>query len=46
MRAAHELTDVQLADLARSSIHASRAPEDDKSTWLGQIDDWLGTMTP
>jgi adenosine deaminase len=46
MRAAHELTDVQLADLARSSIHASRAPEDDKSTWLGQIDDWLGTMAP
>ena len=45
MRAAHELTDDQLADLARSSIHASRAPEEDKSSWLGEIDDWLGMMS-
>ena len=42
MRAAHELTDDQLADLARSSIRASRAPEEDKWRWLGEIDDWLG----
>ena len=42
MRAAHELSDDQLADLARSSIRASRAAEDDKSQWLGEIDDWLG----
>jgi adenosine deaminase len=42
MRAAHELTDVQLSDLARSSILASRAPEEDKSTWMDEIDDWLG----
>ena len=46
MRAAHELSDDQLADLARSSIHASRAPEEDKSSWLGEIDDWLGMMSP
>jgi adenosine deaminase len=44
MRAAHNLTDAQLADLARSSFRASRAPEDDKARWLGEIDDWLGTM--
>ena len=35
MRAAHELTDVQLADLARSSIRASRAAEEDKSDLAG-----------
>jgi adenosine deaminase len=46
MRAAHELSDDQLADLARSSIHASRAAEEDKSSWLGEIDDWLGMMSP
>ncbi len=46
MRAAHDLTDAQLADLARSSIRASRAPETEKSQWLGEIDAWLGTMAP
>jgi adenosine deaminase len=46
MRAAHELTDGQLADLARSSVRASRAAEEDKSTWMGEIDAWAGTMTP
>ena len=46
MRAAHELTDEQLADLARSSIRASRAPDEDKTAWLGEIDAWLGTMAP
>ena len=45
MRAAHELTDEQLADLARFSILGSRASEDDKVTWLGEIDDWLGMMS-
>ena len=34
MRAAHELTDDQLADLARSSFRASRAPDSDKEQWL------------
>ena len=46
MRAAHDLTDAQLADLARSSFRASRAPEEDKQRWLAAIDDWLETMTP
>jgi adenosine deaminase len=46
MRAAHDLTDPQLADLARSSVRASRAPEEAKSAFLGEIDDWLGTMSP
>jgi adenosine deaminase len=46
MRAAHVLTDAQLADLARSSIRASRAGEEDKTTWLAQIDDWLARMDP
>jgi len=42
MRAAHELNDVQLADLARSSIRASGAADEDKSAWLSEVDDWLG----
>jgi adenosine deaminase len=46
MRAAHDLTDTQLADLARSSFQASRAPETDKQRWLGEIDEWLGRMAP
>src|SRR6187399_2872650 len=41
MRAAHELTDEQLADLARSSFRASRAPDSDKEQWLKEIDAWL-----
>src|SRR3954471_8990282 len=45
MRAAHDLTDTQLADLARSSIRASRAHDEAKATWMVEIDDWLGTMT-
>jgi adenosine deaminase len=46
MRAAHDLTDAQLADLARSSVLAARAADEDKATWLSEIDAWLGTMTP
>ena len=46
MRAAHDLTDAQLAALARSSIEASRAPEEDKERWGREIDAWLGTMAP
>ena len=41
MRAAHELTDAQLATLARSSITASCAPEGDKRRWQAEIDAWL-----
>lgn len=42
MRAAHELTDAQLAELARGSVRASAASETQKSGWLGEIDRWLG----
>jgi adenosine deaminase len=41
MRAAHELTDAQLASLARSSIEASRADADAKARYLGDIDAWM-----
>jgi adenosine deaminase len=41
MRAAHELTEEQLAELARMSIRASRAPEDVRSRALADIDGWL-----
>jgi adenosine deaminase len=48
MRAAHDLDDEQLADLARMSLRASRAPASDLARWLAQVDDWLaspsGTM--
>lgn len=46
MRAAHELTDAQLAELARSSIRVSRAPQDVKDTVLGDIDAWERTPAP
>ncbi len=42
MRAAHDLTDAQVAELARSSVRASRAPEEDKRRWSSEIDVWLG----
>ena len=41
MRAAHELTDVQLAELARMSFRASRAPSDVVERGLAGIDAWL-----
>ncbi|MFN8195668.1 MAG: adenosine deaminase [Nocardioidaceae bacterium] len=41
MRAAHDLTDAQLADLARMSLRASRAPESDMRGWLAEIDAWM-----
>ncbi len=41
MRAAHDLTDDDLAHLARSSFAASRAPADRVATWQGEVDDWL-----
>lgn len=50
MRAAHELTDARLAELARMSIRASRAPDSVKSGVLAEIDAWLAvepdTMAP
>ncbi len=40
MRAAHELSDAQLAELARSSIEASRADEATRRGLLAEVDDW------
>ncbi|GAB2873091.1 adenosine deaminase [Myroides odoratimimus subsp. xuanwuensis] len=41
MRAAHELDDATLAELARMSMRASRAPSDVQSAALRDIDAWL-----
>jgi adenosine deaminase len=41
MRAAHGLTDEQLADLAGMSIRASRAPDHAKSAMLSEVKAWL-----
>ncbi len=42
MRAAHDLTDETLAELARMSIRASCAPDEVVKGVLADIDDWLG----
>jgi adenosine deaminase len=41
MRAAHDLSDAQLADLASMSIRASRAPDDTKARLLREVAQWL-----
>nr|WP_328828958.1 adenosine deaminase [Nocardioides acrostichi] len=41
MRAAHDLDDPTLAELARMSIRASRAPDDVKRAVIRDIDAWL-----
>jgi adenosine deaminase len=41
MRAAHALTDEQLAELARMSVRASRAPGEVVRSLLADIDAWL-----
>src|SRR5688572_5084318 len=46
MRAAHDLTDDQLAELARMSVGASRAPSDVVKTMLADIDTWLADGLP
>ena len=50
MRAAHDLGDEQLAELARMSFRASRAPAELVTGWLGEVDAWLAappeTMAP
>ena len=46
MRAAHHLTDEQLADLARMSVSASRAPESVRTRVLAEIDAWLAAPDP
>lgn len=45
MRAAHDLCDVTLAELARMSFAASSAPSDRVQTWNADIDAWLATTT-
>jgi adenosine deaminase len=41
MRAAHDLSDEQLADLASMSIRASQAPDDTKARLLREVAQWL-----
>jgi adenosine deaminase len=41
MRAAHDLSDGQLAELARMSVRASAAPDDVRKRLLVGIDNWL-----
>ena len=41
MRAAHDLSDEVLAQLARMSVHASRAPDPLRAEILDDIDAWL-----
>lgn len=40
-REVHGLDDAALAGLARASIEASFAPDDDKRRWAGEVDAWL-----
>jgi len=52
MRAAHELSDADLAGLAAMSVRASCAPDDVKATVLAEVEAWLAaapasaTMSP
>ncbi len=46
MRAAHHLTDAQLAELARMSFRASRAPSDIVARAMADIDAWLASPAP
>ncbi|WP_372727626.1 adenosine deaminase [Nocardioides sp.] len=41
MRAAHDLSDARLAELARMSFRASRAPAELVTGWIGEVDAWL-----
>jgi adenosine deaminase len=44
MRAAHDLSDAQLAGLARCSIEASRADDATKAGLLADIAAWCDTI--
>jgi adenosine deaminase len=46
MRAAHDLGDDQLAELARMSVRASAAPDDVRAATLADIDAWLAVSAP
>jgi adenosine deaminase len=45
-RAAHDLSDATLAELARMSVRASCAPDDVRARLLTGIDAWLGPGSP
>jgi adenosine deaminase len=40
-REAHDFTDEELAELARHSVHGSRAPQQIRQRLLAGVDDWL-----
>ncbi|MDO4790976.1 MAG: adenosine deaminase [Buchananella hordeovulneris] len=42
----HDLSDAQMAQLARTSVLASLASEDSKRKWLAQIDAWEAAAIP
>jgi adenosine deaminase len=44
MRAAHDLSDDQLAQLARSSIESSRADDATRAGLLADVDRWCDTI--
>ncbi|GAA2146217.1 adenosine deaminase [Nocardioides koreensis] len=44
MRAAHDLTDADLAELARMSIRGSRAPDEVKKELTADVDAWLDAV--
>ena len=46
MRAAHALSDEELAELARMSFRASRAPDEIRKRAEADIDAWLADRTP
>ncbi|MFJ6214328.1 adenosine deaminase [Streptomyces sp. NPDC092296] len=41
VREAHGFSDAELAELARQSVRASRAPQDVRAALLAGVDDWL-----
>ncbi|KUL38085.1 adenosine deaminase [Streptomyces sp. NRRL F-4489] len=45
-RTAHGFTDAELAELARQSVRASRAPEEARRAALADIDAWLAAPAP
>ena len=45
MRAAHDLSDEVLAELARMSVAASSAPDEDKKSITADVDAWLAAPT-
>lgn len=46
MRAAHDLDDAVLAELARMSLRGSRAPSDLRDAALADVDAWLAAPSP